>query len=113
MQFDDIAQQLGDGPEERAIFFRKRKSFLRIEGHHQLPQKYADKFEALGLDIEDYLIDIDIQDHRLLPNGLHTADVWEESWNQRWKGFFAEFRTPTRQQVLDFLTRLRKEFFLE
>lgn len=110
-ELDDLRHQLGDGPEARAV--NVRRSLDSLEDHHLLPQHFVDEFESVGLDIEQFKMRLDVQDHRLLPNGLHTNEVWERNWNQRWADFFDEANGNfSPQDVLDQLEQMKLDFFL-
>ena len=83
-----------------------------IENHHQLPRLYRAHFERAGLDIEDYVIPLPMDVHRLLPNGLHTGQG-AANWNGAWRAFFTENENRTRAEILAELARLRRVFGLE
>ena len=83
---------------------------LSVEVHHLLPREFANRFGPLGLKIDDYTIYIDKASHRLKPGGLHAG---QENWNKQWREFFAEVPKPTREQVLEQLDKMKKEFGLE
>ena len=76
-----------------------------IEKHHQLPQQFIKQFEKVGLDIEEYAIDLGKAAHRLKPNGLHTGT---ENWNKQWKQFFDKTPDYSKQDVLDQLQKMQK-----
>jgi RHS repeat-associated protein len=78
-----------------------------IEQHHKLPRQFKDKFEAAGLDIENFKAAIPKDAHRLLPDGLHTG---ESSWNSQWAKFFQENPGATRGQILDQLANMERQF---
>ena len=81
-----------------------------IEDMHLLPRQFADKFERVGLDIKDYTIPMERGAHRLKPDGLHTGS---ENWNKVWRDFFNEHKNPSKQEILDHLAKMRKDFGLE
>jgi hypothetical protein len=79
--------------------------------HHQLPREFRPQFEAVGLDIEDFTIELPKSTHRLKPDGLHTGS---ENWNKQWSDFFEKVGDNyTAQDVLDQLSKMRKQFGLE
>jgi hypothetical protein len=80
------------------------------ENHHQLPTQFKDKFERVGLKTKDYVIKLNKNDHRLKPNGLHTGS---ENWNKQWGQFFENNQNPTKQEILEQLSKMRKAFGLE
>jgi hypothetical protein len=78
-----------------------------FEGHHNLPREFEDKFNACGLDLEDYLTYVTRDLHRLRPNGLHTG---AESWNKVWRRYFANQQTPISkdEEADEILNRLMR-----
>jgi hypothetical protein len=83
-----------------------------IEKHHQLPREFAAQFRRAGIDnLDDYIVELDKALHRINPGGLHTNSGG--NWNRVWREFFARNKTPTRQQILDQLAKMRKDFGLE
>ena len=56
-------------------------------------------------------VELDKAVHRINPGGLHTNSGG--NWNRVWREFFARNKTPTRQQILDQLAKMRKDFGLE
>jgi RHS repeat-associated protein len=85
-------------------------SALEVEYHHLLPQakKFRKFFEAAGLDIEQFKIPLDKAKHRLKPNGVHTIDGG--NWNKRWDEFFEANPFATKEEILEFMNKLRTEF---
>ena len=84
-----------------------------IDRHHQLPSQFIKNFERAGIkNIDDYIIQIDKAAHRLKPNGLHTGKG-AENWNGAWKEFFGNSPNASKQQILDQLSKMRKDFGLE
>lgn len=78
-----------------------------IEKHHLLPREFADRFAKAGLNIEDYVIELERGKHRLKPDGIHTGP---DNWNKRWREFFRKYPEAKREQILEFLQHLRAEF---
>ena len=78
--------------EEEIARARREKGAWTLERQHNLPREFEDKFNACGLDIEDYVTYIARDLHRLRPNGLHTG---AESWNKVWRRYFAKQQSPT------------------
>ena len=81
-----------------------------IEWHHLLPKARNLKpfFERTGLNIEDYKIPLDQGVHRLNPGGIHTTTGGD--WNKVWKNFFETNPNATRDQILEQLERMRRDF---
>ena len=82
----------------------------KMEIHHLLPQQFAVFFERVGLDPQDYTMELSASDHRLKPNGIHVG-LRPESWNGQWKQFFESHGLNyTKQDVLDQLANMKHEF---
>ena len=83
----------------------------KMEIHHLLPQSQNLKpfFERAGLNIEDWTTPLRKDLHTLKPLGIH-AGKFEESWNGQWQQFFTKFPNANKQQILDQLAKMRKEF---
>jgi len=86
------------------------KSATKLEEHHLLPQKYADKFKKAGLNVNDYIMKLPVDVHRLTPNGIHTN--LGGNWNKAWDAFFTKYPKATKAQILAEKDRLIKEFNL-
>jgi hypothetical protein len=82
-----------------------------IEGHHQLPTQFADKFKNAGLNIQDFKIPLEQGAHRLKPGGLHTIEGG--NWNGQWKQFFTDNPNAQAPEILEQLARMRNAFGLE
>ena len=91
--------------EEIARALRRQPGQSDLEEHHNLPRQFATKFNACGLDIEDYVTYLARNLHRLRPGGLHTGS---ENWNKIWRRYFAEgqTQTPDEQQADEVLNQL-------
>jgi hypothetical protein len=78
--------------------------------HHLLPQagRFSQYFKRAGLDIEDFKIPLDKARHRLNPGGVHTKSGG--NWNGVWDDFFKGNPNATRQEILDQLARMRRDF---
>jgi RHS repeat-associated protein len=84
----------------------------RFEAHHQLPKEFRNQFAKARLDIEDYVIDLEKAAHRLKPGGLHTG-AGAGNWNGAWREFFKRNPNASKQEILDQLAKMRKDFGLE
>ena len=83
-----------------------------IEEHHLLPQENALKeiFEGVGLDIEEFTVNIRRSKHRLLSGkGLHTKIGGD--WNGVWRKFLANPQNRTKERILEQLGRMILEVF--
>ena len=83
-----------------------------LEGHHLLPREFEEKFAKAGLNIEEYVIDLNKARHRLKPDGLHTGKG-AENWNGAWREFFRKHPNASRKQILGQLCQMKKDFGLE
>jgi hypothetical protein len=80
------------------------------ESHHLLPKAKNLKpfFERAGLNIEDFKIILDKAKHRLkVGNGVHTG---KRNWNKVWKEFFDKEPNREKEEILQKLDEMRKEF---
>lgn len=93
-----------------AVMGVSRAAKTAIELHHLLPQakRFRNYFERAGLNIEDFRIPVDVAKHRLKPGGVHTTTGGD--WNRVWDKFFEANPNATREQILQQLSRMRKDF---
>jgi RHS repeat-associated protein len=82
---------------------------MAIEWHHMLPRKFSKQFANAGLDIEKFKEPLTFFEHRAAGNGVH-AGAAEESWNGVWKEFFSTTANPSKQDILNQLTKMRSDF---
>ncbi|MEP0766968.1 MAG: DUF2380 domain-containing protein [Fimbriimonadia bacterium] len=59
------------------------------EAHHLFPKQFRERFRAMGIDIDTYILRVPKEKHRLKPGGLHTGP---EHWNKWWKEFWEQPR---------------------
>jgi hypothetical protein len=85
---------------------RRERGLSDLERHHTLPQEFALQFEKAGIDIRDHIVYLARNQHRLLPNGLHTGS---EHWNAQWRQFFERNKLPNREEVLEKLNEMLKQ----
>jgi RHS repeat-associated protein len=81
-----------------------------LEMHHLLPQakRFGNQWKRAGLKIDDYTIPLPKGTHRLKAyDGIHTGP---NSWNKRWDDFFKKYPNAGREQILNHMNKLRKEF---
>jgi len=81
-----------------------------MERHHLLPKQFKEFFSSKGLDTEKYTAKLPKDIHRLKPEGVHTGS---ESWNVGWKNFIKENPTATKEQILEHLGKMIKEFNIQ
>jgi Predicted lipoprotein of unknown function (DUF2380) len=91
---------------EEIVRLKRERGLSWLEPHHTLPRQFRDKFDALRIDIEDYITHMPNYLHRLRPNGLHTGP---EHWNSQWEQFFRDHRNPTRDEVFEHLNGMLKQ----
>ena len=82
----------------------------KLERHHLLPIQFKKAFERVGLDIEQFTVDLSKAKHRLKPDGLHTG---ANNWNQQWKDFFKDRPDRTQAKILGQLERMKSHYGLK
>ena len=82
-----------------------------LERHHLLPVQFRAFFERPGLDlkIDDFVMQLSQDVHRLKPGGIHTGP---SNWNKRWADFVESTKDASREQILDHLELMISEFHL-
>ncbi len=109
-----ILELKGAKSAEAASKILKDLADIEIEAMHLLPQaeRFAPKFKKAGLEIKDYLRPIEKALHRKkIGPGLHTNVGG--NWNKVWDDFFKKYPKAKRQQILDQLAKMLKDFGLE
>jgi RHS repeat-associated protein len=79
-----------------------------FELHHFLPRQFEKQFARAGLDIEKFTAYLSQAEHRLNPDGLHTASGG--NWNAVWKDFFEKNPNASAAQILTQLQKMLKDF---
>ena len=85
--------------------------------HHIFPQAYREEFESLGINIDDFVVEISQSEHL---RGVHGRGGFVGSgdtlylgrYNQQWGEFFANNPNPTTKEVFQFGGRLMDEYGL-
>jgi hypothetical protein len=82
-------------------------SVAQLERHHNIPRakRFKAKFDAVGIDPEDYVLYMPKDEHRLKPNGLHAN---ADHWNGQWDEFFAGNPNPSPEEVFGQLYKMFK-----
>jgi hypothetical protein len=80
-----------------------------VDKHHLLPQQFKSEFERVGLNIEDYKVELPRDFHKDI-HGRGGGEAWTNSWNQQWKRFFRGNPNPTATEILRRLETMKKEF---
>jgi RHS repeat-associated protein len=78
-----------------------------IHRHHLLPREFADRFEALGLDIEKYTVWLKDSVHL---NHYHGGAKNGGLWNETWKEFFEKNPNACACEVLDQLDEMNRQW---
>ncbi len=104
-----MVARVGSKADDVTRFVSKIDDVVKIEKHHLLPREFRAFFERAGLNIEEYIMELPIKQHRLKPGGLHTGT---ENWNKAWKEFFSRFPNATRYEILSELSRLKMKYKL-
>ena len=63
------------------------KQPYKTEQHHWLPQQHRDKFEALGINIDDFTTDLDQRNHQTV---IHPRVEGVMAANEDWNQYFPE-----------------------
>lgn len=82
------------------------KNFTKLEGHHLLPKEFKGYFRNAGLNIEKYIKQLSVAQHRLNPGGIHTNAGG--NWNKVWKEFIKG--NPEKHAIIDQLKSMMREF---
>jgi hypothetical protein len=90
------------------------------ETHHYLPQQFRDWFSRKGINIDDYLVSINSEWHRIIHGkfasySINFAGHKREAffrYNSAWMEFIENNPNATRQQIIDFANLLAKQFGL-
>jgi hypothetical protein len=74
-----------------------------------LPRQFKEQFERVGLNIENYTIDLPRDFHKNV-HGRGGGEAWINSWNQQWDRFFRKNIDPSASEILKNLNKMKKEF---
>ncbi|KAA3610782.1 MAG: hypothetical protein DWQ01_07675 [Planctomycetota bacterium] len=77
---------------------------VKPQAHHDLPQKFRDRFERAGLDIDDPAHGRWVEGG---PAGNHQK--WTRAFNDEWEAFFNKHPRPSSEQILKERDRLRAD----
>lgn len=68
---------------------------IRTVRHHLLPRAFAAKFQAAGINIEDYVVSVDADWHKAIHAGrLANGRLNGGTWNELWKTFWDAYPNP-------------------
>ena len=77
-----------------------------MEAHHTLPVKFENKFNEIGININDPKYGEWVEQSK------HRKDAYQ--YNQYWKAFFKEYEsknlTPTQDDVMNYLHKLNEPY---
>jgi hypothetical protein len=73
------------------------------QAHHDLPQTFRKKFKKAGLDIDDPAYGRWVEGS---PQGTHQS--WSPEFKQKWRDFFRNNPKASKEDILDFMKKLRK-----
>jgi hypothetical protein len=74
------------------------------QAHHDLPEKFRDKFEAKGLDIDDPKNGRWVEGG---PEGGHQK--WSHEYNKEWEKFFDDHPNASKEEILEEVNKLRND----
>jgi Predicted lipoprotein of unknown function (DUF2380) len=75
------------------------------EQHHWFPQQYRDKFEALDIDIDRYVTDLDRDNHQSVIHARYEGS----SPNPEFQEFFSNNPNPSSEEALAFVESCLKK----
>lgn len=61
----------------------KTRAHVRTHLHHVFPQAFYRQFKAIGIEVDDYVMQLPVEKH-IGKNGVHVKD----DYNGRWEDFF-------------------------
>jgi len=85
---------------------RRERGLSELEPHHNLPRQFSDEFSRAGVNVDDYVLYMPRNEHRLLPNGLHTGS---NHWNAQWRRFFDENPNASPHQIFEHANNMLKQ----
>ena len=92
--------------EEEIARARREQAAWTLERQHNLPRQFQQRFNASGLDPEDFVTYMSRELHRLKPYGWHTGP---NNWNSVWRRFFGEQQTKAEaEETQEILRQLLK-----
>lgn len=95
------AKQAAEKSKDEVI---KTRAQVRTHLHHVFPQKFYGQFKAIGIDVDDYLMQLPVEQH-IGKNGVHVKD----DYNGRWEDFFNQGGKRTKQEAEAYLIEILNE----
>jgi hypothetical protein len=88
----------------------RRAATGAVEMHHLLPQakRFRTFFERAGRKTKTSRFRLIRRRHRLKPGGIHTKGGGD--WNRVWDDFFEANPNATKEQILQQVERMRRDF---
>lgn len=83
----------------------------RIHRHHIMPQRFRDFFEARGIDIDQFTVELTEGRHLRSIHGRGDA-ITPGGWNRRWQDFIQDNPNASAREVYQHAGRLMDEFGL-
>ena len=77
---------------------------MRTHLHHVFPQKFYKEFKAIGIDVDDYLMQLPIEKH-IGKDGVHVKD----DYNGQWEDFFNRSGKRTKKEAETYLIEILNE----
>jgi len=104
------------GPKPRQELLPSQKQLLAeaeasrektYEGHHIYPRAFREWFTAQGIDIEAYILPLEVEEHRRIHRGADGGP-----WNAAWLKFIRANRRPSPEEIHRHAGHLIYEFKL-
>jgi uncharacterized lipoprotein (TIGR02269 family) len=77
------------------------------EKHHIFPRAFRAWFTEMGIDIDKYVIPLEVEKHRSIHRGADGGP-----WNAAWRGYIKEHRRATPEEIYRYAGQLIYEFEL-
>jgi uncharacterized lipoprotein (TIGR02269 family) len=77
------------------------------ERHHIFPRAFREWFTEMGIDIDEYVIPLEVEKHRSIHRGERGGP-----WNAAWDKWIREHRSPPKEEIYRYAGQLIYEFEL-
>jgi len=85
-----------------------------IQEHHIFPQNFRDEFKSLGIDVDDYVIDVSRTHHLQGIHGKGMNGQYPGKFNDIWDNFFyGPNANPSDVGAWDLFDSVKKSYGLE
>ena len=78
------------------------------EEHHVFPQKYKNYFQSKGINIDEYVVRIDREEHKV----AHGKGNFFENWNSHWGKWIEQNPNASSQSVFEQAGKMMDEYGL-